>query len=224
MRPTTDTVDVVGPTPDGVGPTMPLMGELVMEDLESVTASAAGGDSTALHALYEVLSPRVCGYLRVRGAEDPEGLTNEVFVKVLPRIAGVTGGYRGLRALTFTVAHGSLVDELRRRHRQPAVEPYDPHLDTRVQASAEEQALELLGEGTALTLLHLLPDDQRSVVLLRVLGDLTLDETAAAIGRSPAAVKKMQTRALTMLRRLVDSERQRPGSSHEGVDHEHRDT
>jgi RNA polymerase sigma-70 factor (ECF subfamily) len=200
---------------------MPLMGELVMEDLESATASAARGDTAALRAIYEALSPRVCGYLRMRGSEDPEGLTNEVFVKVLPRIAEVTDGYRGLRALTFTVAHGLLVDELRRRARRPATQPYEPAQDTRAQASAEEQALEHLGEGTALTLLDLLPDDQRSVVLLRVLGDLTVDQTAAAVARSPVAVRKLQAKALTTLRRLVDSDQRRPRSSHEEVGHEH---
>jgi RNA polymerase sigma-70 factor (ECF subfamily) len=197
---------------------MPLMGELVLEDLESVTAWASRGDTAALRAIYEVLSPRICGYLRIRGADDPEGLTNEVFVKVLPRVAGVAGGFRGLRALAFTVAHGVLVDERRRHARQPTLHAYDPALDTRVQASAEQQALEHLGEGTALTLLELLPDDQRSVLLLRVLGDLTVDETARAIGRSPAAVKKTQTRALRTLRRLVDSDRRRSTSSHEGVE------
>ncbi|WP_165356826.1 RNA polymerase sigma factor [Nocardioides zhouii] len=197
------------------------MGELVMEDLESMTASAARGDTTALRGIYEALSPRICGYLRMRGSEDPEGLTNDVFVKVLPRVAEVAGGYRGLRALTFTVAHGLLVDELRRRDRRPAMQSYDPTVDTRVQPSAEQQALDQLGEGTALTLLDLLPEDQRSVILLRVLGDLTVDETATAIGRSQAAVMKTQARALTTLRRLLDSDRRRPRTSRDEVSHEH---
>lgn len=185
---------------------MPRMVDLVLEDLESVTVAASRGESAALHAVFDALSPRVCGYLRVRGSEDAEGLTNEVFVKVLPRIAEVTGGYRGLRALTFTVAHGLLVDELRHRQRQPALHEYDSARDLRTQSSAEELALEHLGEGTALELLDLLPDDQRSVILLRVLGELSTDETATAIGRSRAAVKKMQAKALTTLRRLMDTD------------------
>jgi RNA polymerase sigma-70 factor (ECF subfamily) len=193
------------------------MGHLVSEDLESVTIAASRGESAALHVIYDALSPRVCGYLRVRGSEDPEGLTNEVFVKVLPRIAEVSGGYRGLRALTFTVAHGLLVDELRRRERQPVLHEYDAARDLRTQSSAEELALEHLSEGTALELLDLLPRDQRSVILLRILGELSTYETATAIGRSQTAVKKMQAKALNTLRRLLACDETRPGSTDEEV-------
>jgi len=197
---------------------MPLMGNQVSEELESVTIAASRGESAALRTIYEQLSPRVCGYLRVRGSEDPEGLTNEVFIKVLPRIAEITGGYRGLRALSFTVAHGLLVDEIRRRLRQPDLYEYDSERDPRSQASAEDQALEHLGTGPALELLGLLPDEQRSVILLRVLGELSVAETAAVIGRSDAAVKKMQAKALTTLRRLMDTEAAGPRSTHEEVE------
>lgn len=194
---------------------MTVKGNPVSEHLESVTIAASRGEGAALHALYAELSPRVCGYLRVRGSEDPEGLTNDVFVKVLPRIAKLAGGYRGLRTLTFTVAHGFLVDELRRRGRQPALQEYDSARDVRTHTSAEQQALERIGEGTALDLLVLLPEDQRSVILLRVLGDLSTDETAAAIGRSSAAVRKMQAKALATLRGLMTSDLTGLGSSHE---------
>lgn len=193
------------------------MGNLVWEDLESVTSAASRGESAALHTLYDALAPRVCGYLRVRGSEDPEGLTNEVFVKVLPRVAEVTGGYRGLRALTFTVAHGLLVDELRHRARQPVLHEYDSARDRRTQSSAEELALDQLAEGTVLELLDLLPDDQRSVILLRFLGELSTYETATVMGRSQAAVKKMQAKALDALRRLLENDGPDPGSTDEEV-------
>jgi RNA polymerase sigma factor (sigma-70 family) len=185
---------------------MLLMGDLVSEDLESAVTAASRGEPAALRAIYEALSPRVCGFLRIRGSEDPEGLTNEVFLRVLPRLSEVTGGYRGLRALCFSVARGLLVDELRRRGRQPVLDEYDAGRDRRTHASAEDQALDRIGEGTALELLGLLPDDQRDVVLLRVLGELSMAETAAAIGRSEVMVKKVQAKALGALRALMDNE------------------
>lgn len=186
------------------------MDVLVSKDLESVVTAASRGEPAALRGIYEVLSPRVCGFLRIRGSEDPEGLTNEVFLRVLPRLPAITDGYRGLRALAFSVAHGLLVDELRRRERQPVLDEYDASRDRRTHTSAEEQALDRIGEGTALELLELLPDGQRSVILLRVLGELSMAETAAAIGRSEVVVKKMQAKALRTLRTLMDSEGRGP--------------
>ena len=78
--------------------------------------------------------------------------------------------------------------------------------------------MEHLGTGTALELLGLLPDGQRSVILLRVLGELSVAETAEVIGRSDAAVKKLQAKALTTLRRLMSTEVADPGSTHEEVE------
>lgn len=178
----------------------------VPDELEAAVVAAQQGDTGALRTIYESLSPRVSGFLRIRGAEDPEGLTNDVFVKVLPRIGEIVGGYQGLRAFAFTVAHGLLVDEFRRRSRRPIEAEYKSEADLRVHPSAEEQALDRVAGGPALEVLELLPEDQRSVIVLRVLGELTMAETATAIGRSERAVKKLQTRALSNLRGFLHTD------------------
>jgi RNA polymerase sigma-70 factor (ECF subfamily) len=43
------------------------------------------------------------------------------------------------------------------------------------------------------------------VVALRVLGDLSLEQTAAVVGKSTGAVKQLQRRGLLALRTLVES-------------------
>ncbi|MDX5318371.1 MAG: sigma-70 family RNA polymerase sigma factor, partial [Actinomycetes bacterium] len=89
-----------------------------MTGLTDAVVDAAGrGDRDAVETVYRTLAPRVLGYLRARGAEDPEGLTNEVFIAVVPRLATVKGGAAGLRTLVFSVAHARAVDEHRRRSR-----------------------------------------------------------------------------------------------------------
>ena len=82
------------------------------DELELVVAAAADGDGEAMRTLYEALASRVAGYLEFRGAADPDGLTNDVFVRVLPRMAEIDGGWPGFRAYVFTVAHGKLVDDI----------------------------------------------------------------------------------------------------------------
>ena len=179
------------------------------EDLDVAVAAAARGDASALRTIYEALSPKVCGYLTVRGVEDPEGLTNDVFIRVIPRLGELSGGWVGLRAFTFAVAHGRLVDELRTRGRRPWHEEYDAADDPRSHESAEAAALTRVATSEALDVLRLLPDDQRSVIVLRVLGELTMAETAAAIGRSEPAAKKLQAKALATLRGLLSTESRR---------------
>jgi len=157
-----------------------------------------------LAALYETLSPKVLGYLRAHGAEDPEGLTSEVFVQVVARLDDLHGGRPGLQTFVFSVAHARLVDDLRRRERRPAEAPYEPHHDEREAPSAEAAALRDEGERRVHDALRELSEEQRSVITLRVLGDLTLDQTADVLGKSVGAVKQLQRRGLQALRRRVE--------------------
>jgi RNA polymerase sigma-70 factor, ECF subfamily len=53
-------------------------------------------------------------------------------------------------------------------------------------------------------LLDQLSEDQREVVLLRIVGDLSLEQTATALGKRVGAVKALQHRALAALRRILD--------------------
>lgn len=174
-----------------------------MTDLDAVTAAAASGDAGALETIYRALAPVVRGYLAVRGSRDPDGLTNEVFVQVVPRIRDVHGGWDGLRTLTFSVAHARLVDEQRQRARRPDPAPYEQRTDGRTSPSAEQGALERVAADELAGVLDLLPDLQREVVVLRVLADLSVRQTAEALGLSEPAVKKMQAKGLAALRALL---------------------
>lgn len=171
-------------------------------DLEAVTAAAVRGDVAAMGALYTELAPSVRGYLTVRGADDPEGLTHEVFLTVFPRLADLTGGWEGLRTLAFSVAHSRLVDDRRRRARRPST-PYLVEIDPRTTGSAESEAIARLGHDELLSVVELLPEDQRSVLVLRVVGDLSVRQTAVAMGRPESAVVRLQGKALATLRRLL---------------------
>ena len=113
------------------------------------------------------------------------------------------GGAAGLRTFIFSVAHARFVDETRARARRPFEASYDPDLDARTAPSAESTALAGAQPHLAQALSQL-NEDQRSVVTLRILGDLTLDQTAEVLGKSTGAVKQLQRRALLTLRTLVD--------------------
>ncbi len=49
------------------------------------------------------------------------------------------------------------------------------------------------------------PDDQRSVLLLRVLADLTVEQVAEVMGRSVGSVKALQRRGLRTLRSRIET-------------------
>jgi RNA polymerase sigma-70 factor (ECF subfamily) len=60
-----------------------------------------------------------------------------------------------------------------------------------------------VGTRSALGRIAALPPAQAEVVLLRVVGDLSVDDVAAIVGRKPGAVRALQHRALQRLAREV---------------------
>lgn len=163
-------------------------------------AAAQVGESWALRVLYDELAPKVHGYLRARGAPEPEELTSDVFLAVFTKLPTVTGGISGLRTFTFSVAHARLVDALRKQTARPPGRPYEAERDRRRSPSAEEEAELRASADRAAGLLRRLPGDQATVLSLRIIAGLTLEEVATSIGRSVGAVKQLQRRGLIALK------------------------
>jgi RNA polymerase sigma-70 factor (ECF subfamily) len=170
---------------------------------DDVISRLRAGEHAAFELAYRELAPPVIGYLRSGGVADPEGVVNDVFLALLKQLGQLTGGAAGLRSLVFTIAHARVVDELRRRNRQPVRIGYLAELDPRTTESAESSAVAALGTEQVRQLLDTLPDDQRAVIALRVISDLSINQVAEILGRSPGAVKQLQRRGLLALRGLL---------------------
>jgi RNA polymerase sigma-70 factor (ECF subfamily) len=172
-----------------------------------ILAAAQLGADWAWTSIYRDLAPSVIGYARARGAREPEDLTGEVFLQVVRDLRRFDGTERDFRAWVFTIARHRVIDEGRRRGRQPQVDPA-PHFETKDEPSgnAEEEALEALNAEWVRGVITGLSGAQRDVVLLRVLGDLTVEEVARVVGKSPGAVKALQRRGLAEIRVALSRE------------------
>jgi RNA polymerase sigma factor (sigma-70 family) len=175
-----------------------------------VLDAARRGESWALEALYRELAPPVLGYLRGHGLPDPEDAASEVFVGVVRGLERFRGDERDLRTWVFSIAHRRVIDQRRRlaRRREEPVDPSElagPLAGSRT-GDAEQEALDVLGTGWALAAVRSLSPDQRAVVMLRVLADLSVEQVAAVLGKSLGAVKSLQRRGLVALARSLDRE------------------
>jgi RNA polymerase sigma factor (sigma-70 family) len=173
-----------------------------MDQHDALVSAAVAGDPGAFGELWQLLSPKVVGYLRGRGVADPDDVTSEVFLAAFTRIGDFVGDGRQVRRFLFTVAHHKSVDDIRRRFgaRVPQQVELTEAGDPRRAASAEDEALrEVYGEQVQ-QLLASLPPVQREVLLLRVVTGLDVADVAAVVGRSQGAVKQLQHRALTTVR------------------------
>lgn len=173
------------------------------EGFDAVLAAARLGEAWAYQRLFEWLGRPVAAYLRGTGVEDPDGTANEVFLRMFGGIGRFDGTEGRFRSWVFAIAHNLVIDERRRRGRRPGqVELTDDEGSS--SPGADDAALVALGDDRVRALLAGLPPDQRDVLLLRIVADLSIEETAAALGKKPGAVKSLQHRAVATLRRRLD--------------------
>ncbi len=171
------------------------------EHLDGLVEAARAGGTWAFGRLWELLSPVVAGYLRGRGVRDVDDVTSQVFLSAFQGIGGFTGDGAAFRRWLFTIAHHRGVDDVRATVRRAPEVAYEPQDDPRTSPSAESDALTALSSDDVSALLDVLPCDQRHVLLLRVVGDMSVDDAAVVLERSPEAVRQLQHRALNRLRR-----------------------
>jgi RNA polymerase sigma factor (sigma-70 family) len=174
-------------------------------------AAARTGREWAWTRIYEELAPSVIGYLRARGAPEPADLASEVFLQVVRDLPSFEGDKPAFRAWVFTIAHRRLLDDSRYRGRRP-VEPASHELFAGEAGAetAEDEALRELSAQRVRRILAGLSTDQQSVLLLRIIGDLTVQQVAGVLGKSPGAVKALQRRALATVERELGTEGRTP--------------
>jgi RNA polymerase sigma-70 factor (ECF subfamily) len=158
--------------------------------------------------LYDRHVDAVYGYclFRLWNAADAEDATSLVFTKALEALPKFKHGRGSLRSWLFTIAHNVVVNAHRdRRSHWPIEHAFDLPATDR---GPDEEAL-LSDQRRQLRLACLqLTVEQREVVEFRMAG-LTGAEIAEASGKSLAAVKMLQVRALDRLQALLATEEER---------------
>jgi RNA polymerase sigma-70 factor (ECF subfamily) len=171
----------------------------------TLTAARAGAD-WAWRALYEDAAPSLARFVRASRVADAENLVGDVFLRAVRSLDRFDGDRRAFRAWLFALARNAIVDEHRkvvRRRTEPL--PADVLAELGPTADAEQEALRALAEARVRETLAGLTPDQRDVLLLRILGDLSIEEVAAVLGKRPGAIKALQARGLERIRRQLAS-------------------
>ncbi|WP_309617101.1 sigma-70 family RNA polymerase sigma factor [Salinibacterium sp.] len=170
---------------------------------ETVLAAAQSGAEWASATLWREYAPSVVGFARGRGSKDPDDLASEVFLSVFDTLSTFIGSESEFRSFLFSIAYRRVVDELRQRSRRGESVQWQPENDLRSEPSAEDAANLRSSDQSVLALFDFLPVDQRNVMVLRIVSDLTIEQIAEVLDKTPGAVKSLQKRALDALRKKV---------------------
>lgn len=172
------------------------------EAFASILDAAKSGGEWAWSAIYRDLWRPVVGYLASRGAAEPEDIASEVFLKIARNIHTFDGDETSFRSWVFVIAHRSLIDDRRHRSRRPETSEWTP--DVGDSGNVEDEAVDNLITRELLDAFESLTDAQRDVLALRMVGGLTLEQTAQVMGKRAGAIKALQRRALAALQQELD--------------------
>lgn len=170
-------------------------------DFGSVLAAAQAGAEWAFDRLYHQMTPRLLRYLASQAPGAADDLVAQTWMGAARNLHGFAGDEDAFRAWTFQIAHRQLVQHWRERARDWSV-PTDPAVlpDRRSERSPEDRPID--DDATvraARRVSALLPGDQAQVVVLRILGDLGVEQVAKLLGKRPGTVRVLQHRALRKL-------------------------
>ncbi len=166
---------------------------------EALAEGVRVSDPDALSALVRWLRSQVCDH---HVAED---LAEETFLDLVRARGAITGNAFQIRGWLFRAAQRNLLDHRRRLERRP--EECVAQLPDRACATPGPQEEAEAGEASAhmrAALAHL-TGEQREVLTLRFLTDLSAPEVAQLLGMTEGGVRALQHRGLAALARVLRS-------------------
>ncbi len=172
---------------------------------------AAQGRQDAIEALLRQFRPAIVRYCRARltqtqtSGQDADDLAQEVCLALLAALPSYQDMGRPFGAFVFAIAAHKVADAARGAARSPLPVPVLPDLPDRC-LGPEELVVAGVDARRARVLLARLPAGQRRLLLLRVVGGFSAEDTGYVLDMTPGAVRVAQHRALIRLRALAARE------------------
>ncbi|MGQ9486879.1 MAG: RNA polymerase sigma factor [Armatimonadota bacterium] len=162
------------------------------------------GDASAFEELYHRYQSYVYNvvYGVVQDPDDARDITQDVFLHVYDSLSRFRGG-SALSTWLYRVAVNAAITHVRKQKRHPQI-PLDALHEFRadIDAEPEQQMARMETQQAVHELLSQLPEQQRTVLILRYFQELSLEEIAEVMNCSVAAVKVRLHRARHNFRRL----------------------
>ena len=179
--------------------TVPAVDPRALDAFDTAVQRARSGDRDALSELFRAFHPRLLRYLRAREPRLADDLASETWLAVAQRIEDFEGDVSAFSAWLFTIARHRLADGRRTAARR-RTDPVARVGESPARHSVEDAAVDNVSAAAAVeSIVRALSPDQAEVMLLRVLGDLSIEQVATVMGRDANWVGVTQHRAMKRL-------------------------
>jgi len=176
----------------------------VQDEVRTLVEKAAAGNVEAFGELYGIYLDRIYRYVfyHVHNKETAEDLTEEVFMKAWRKIGTYRWEGHPFSAWLYRIAHNHVVDYFRTSRRTAPLDVDIPSDGDRPEEELEQQQMrQMLSRA-----LSSLPPQQKQIIILKFIEGCSNRVIEQVMGKSQGAIRVMQMRALSALRRRLKEE------------------
>jgi RNA polymerase sigma-70 factor (ECF subfamily) len=176
----------------------------VQDEVRTLVEKAAAGNVEAFGELYGIYLDRIYRYVyyHVHSKETAEDLTEEVFMKAWRKIGKYRWEGHPFSAWLYRIAHNHVVDHFRTSRRTA---PLDEDIPADGDQPEEEVELQQMRQILSRALSSL-PPQQKQIIILKFIEGCSNHMIEQVMGKSQGAIRVMQMRALSALRRRLKEE------------------
>ncbi|OGE74518.1 MAG: hypothetical protein A3K06_03055 [Candidatus Doudnabacteria bacterium RIFCSPHIGHO2_01_52_17] len=173
--------------------------------VEELVRKAMRGDETAFGQLYDLYFEKVYRFVfyRVNHREAAEDLVSEIFIRIWDKIPGIQGP-GAFNGWIFQIARNLVIDYYRAKKITVNLDDlenvlqYEDNILERTNFDFDQRAF--------MEALPKLGADQQIVIKLKFIDELDNEEIAALLKKSEGAIRVIQHRALTELKKLLNQD------------------
>jgi len=171
---------------------------------ENLVMQAINRNTDAFGQLYLIFVEKIYRYVfyHINNKTAAEDITGEVFLKAWRAIDSCRGKEKAFSAWLYRIAHNQMVDEIRRRQRRPSIELANIETVSDSKGSVEDYS----EHQELLRFINRLPSNQKQVIILKFIEGMETREIAKIIGKSEGAIRILQMRGLSTLKKELDRE------------------
>lgn len=176
----------------------------MLDGEKDLIKDAIRGEASAFGLLYDYYQPKIYRFviLKVGQREEAEDLTHQVFLSAWENIKKYKHRGFPFSSWLYRIARNQVIDFYRTSKRDVSLGEVNPEYFISP-ATTHLAAEKDLGMEKVLLALGKLEPNYQDVIIMRFVEDLSVKETAAALGKSEGAVKLAQHRAIKKLRSLL---------------------
>lgn len=176
----------------------------MLDNEQNIIEDAINGDEKAFGLLYSHYQPQIYRfiYIKVSKKEKAEDITHQVFLKAWQSIKRFTYQKLPLSSWLYRIARNQVIDVYRTQKIELNIEEIqevaseDKKVEDEIDIKKEVEKIK--------SAIRQLKPSQQDVIIMRYIEELSPQEIALALKKTPTAIRIIQYRALKSLRNILE--------------------